>query len=125
MNSVEQFVVRRGKAIGIIVALAVFAFVAISCVPRACAEEMKGQFFIPISARYIEDWGVAGGVAYQEEKTKMIFSLQVSYDQFNGQGGSVPYQVNPCRVVQVPWSTPDYGHRGIEFTLLIPVGKKK
>lgn len=100
--------------------LAVFYF---AC-GAAKAGEMKGQFFIPLSARYIQDWGVAGGVAYQEEKTKIIFSLQVSYDQLNGQSGTVPYQVNMCKTVQVPWSTPASGHRGIEFSVLIPLGKK-
>lgn len=107
---------------GVAIVLAAMAMVMFCS--KAKAAETKGQFFIPLSARYIEDFGVAGGIGYRFD-SGLILMGQVSYDQFNAQSGSVAYQVNPCRTVQVPWSIPSSGHRGIEFTVGIPLTKKK
>ena len=83
-----------------------------------------GQFFLPISAQYIEDLGGGIGLGYQWKASGVMLMGQITYDQFNAVNGTTPYQVG-CRTYQVPFAVPSYGHRGVEVTVAIPVGKKK
>lgn len=84
----------------------------------------KGEFFAAISARYINDLGVAGGVGYQWKKSGVMLLGQISYDQFNSVSGTAPFRVG-CVNYSVPYTTSSSGHRGLEVTVAIPLRKQK
>lgn len=108
-----------GTIAALVCILAFFTF----CPPTK-AEEPKGQFFIPLSARYIEDLGIAGGLGYQFKGSGLILLGQISYDQFNAVNGTTAYTVG-CRQYQVPFTVPAHGHRGVEVTVAIPLPSYK
>jgi hypothetical protein len=83
---------------------------------------MGGEFFIPVSARYIEDLGGGIGLGYQWKASGVMLLGQITYDHFNAQSGSVAY-TNRWRTVQVPYTVPASGHRGVEVTVAIPIRK--
>jgi len=90
---------------------------------EAKAEEPKGTYFAAISARYINDLGGGIGMGYQWKKSGVMLLGQVTYDQFNSINGTTPFQIG-CRHYTVPYNTGSYGHRGIEFTVAIPLRKQ-
>jgi hypothetical protein len=83
---------------------------------------MGGEFFMPISARYINDLGGGIGLGYQWKSSGVMLLGQVTYDQFNAVSGTTPFRVG-CVDYAVPYTTGSSGHRGIEFTVAVPLRK--
>ena len=93
---------------------------------KAKADEPKVNTFLTLSARYVDDWGVGGGVTLQDTKSKMMFTLLATYDQYGSYSGTTPYQKNSCSpVIQVPYTYNPSGQMGFEFMLHIPLFPSK
>jgi hypothetical protein len=90
---------------------------------KAKADEIKGQFFLPISARYIEDLGVAGGVGYVFPSGLQL-SGQISYDRLDAQSITSSCQIR-CQTCSTTSVAPAHGQTGFTFTIGIPLGKRE
>lgn len=87
-----------------------------------------GDFFIPISARYIDDFGVGVGLGWQSRASGFMVSGQVTWDRIDGQHGAVlydPYSLAKNRPMPVPYSTPSRSEVGLTVTFGIPIRSHK
>jgi hypothetical protein len=81
-----------------------------------------GEFFVAVSANYVDALGIGGGVGYQFKESGVFLFGQLTYSYFNGVSGTVPYTVG-CRTYQVPFEASRKGDAGYEFTVAIPLRK--
>lgn len=115
--------VRRFLAL-LVVGVAMMIAVPVMAAPPA------GDFFIPISARYIDDLGVGAGLGWQSRESKFMVMGQVTWDRIDGVSGvaTVPprehgsmLMTNPRPPRTVPFSTSDRSEVGVTLTFAIPI----
>jgi hypothetical protein len=121
---------RRGIVIDVSLGLLLLVVVLFTFCSMAQAAEPKGDLFVPLSVRVIDNLGFAAGLGWQDRKTRTIVFAQVTYDRIDVD--PITISIPPlatygkCNKPPPQWRTataapPDRNAYGVAFTVAIPL----
>jgi hypothetical protein len=103
----------------LVIALLLSAFAAHAADKGA---KWSNTLFLPLSIRHVDDFGIGGGLGWQEPRSHFIIIGQMTYDRIDGVAGAVAVPHRPC-LPKVPFTVGSRSQLGFEFTMGIPLGR--